>query len=98
MSFRTVNGAPYNLIGLPMPDALYDDDGLRLPATYANFLITPRSVLLPVYGQPAKDKVAEQMMKIVYPERKIHCIDCRSLIKQHGSLHCMTMQLPVFRH
>ncbi|MCM1449506.1 MAG: agmatine deiminase family protein [Clostridiales bacterium] len=96
--FLTPGGGRYNLIGLPLPDAIYDEDGYRLPATYANFLITPHSVLLPIYGQPAKDRVARQMMKIVYPDRQIHCVDCRSLIRQHGSLHCMTMQLPVFLH
>ena len=96
MAMTTVDGLPYNLIGLPMPYPIYDAEGERLPATYANFLITPTSVLLPVYGQEQKDKLAEQMMKIVYPDREIHCINCVSLIQQHGSLHCMTMQLPCF--
>lgn len=94
MEMRTAQGEPYHLVGLPLPHPVYDEDGQRLPATYANFLITPRSVLLPVYGQPDKDLLAEQMMKIVYPDREIITIDCNSLIKQHGSLHCMTMQLP----
>lgn len=94
LQLRTVNGDPYNLIGLPMPSPIYDEDGNRLPATYANFLITPRSVLLPVYGQPKNDMLAQQMMKIVFHDREIHPIDCTSLIQQHGSLHCMTMQIP----
>lgn len=90
----TADGRSYNLIGLPLPDAIYDEDGNRLPATYANFLITPRTVLLPAYNQPAKDFLARQMMKIVFPEREIISVDCNALIKQHGSLHCVTMQIP----
>lgn len=96
MELTTANGQPYNLIGLPMPHPIYDEEGERLPATYANFLITPTSVLLPVYGQEKNDRLAEQMMRIVYPDREIHCINCTSLIQQHGSLHCMTMQMPYF--
>lgn len=94
MTLTTDSGQPYHLVGLPLPSPIYDEDGQRLPATYANFLITPSSVLLPVYGQPHKDKLAEQIMKIVFPDRKIHCINCTSLIQQHGSLHCITMQIP----
>ncbi|MBD5226116.1 MAG: agmatine deiminase family protein [Bacteroidales bacterium] len=91
---RTEEGLPYNLIGLPLPDAIYDEDGERLPATYANFLVTPASVLMPVYGQPDNDRLALQMLQVAYPDREIRCVDCRALIRQHGSLHCATMQLP----
>jgi len=98
MGFRTCDGRPYHLVGLPMPHPIYDYDGLRLPATYANFLITPTSVLLPVYGQEQKDMLAENILKNVFPDRKIHTINCTTLIQQHGSLHCMTMQLPFFEH
>ncbi len=94
MAMRTSNGQPYNLIALPMPDPIYDEDGQRLPATYANFLITDTSVLLPVYGQPANDRLAAQIMNIAFPGRRILTVDCRPLIRQHGSLHCVTMQLP----
>lgn len=89
----TADGQPYNLIGLPLPDAIYDEDGERLPATYANFLITPRAVLMPIYGQPMNDELATQMMRIAFPDHKIVGIDCNALIRQHGSLHCVTMQL-----
>lgn len=92
--FRTQEGNPYNLIELPMPDAIYDEDGQRLPATYANYLITEDKIFLPIYGQPANDKLAEQTLKIAFPEHEIISINCRALIKQHGSLHCATMQLP----
>lgn len=92
-SMRTRKDLPYNLVGLPMPEPIFDEDNLRLPATYANFLITPKSILLPIYGQPANDRLAEMIMQAVFHDREIKCIDCRPLIRQHGSLHCVTMQL-----
>lgn len=91
---RTIDGKPYNLIGLPLPAPIHDPDGERLPATYANFLITPRAVLMPVYGQPRNDEMAAQMLSIAFPGHEILTVDCRPLIRQHGSLHCATMQIP----
>ena len=92
LALRRENGMPYNCIALPLPDAIYDEDGERLPATYANFLILNDAVLVPIYGQKRKDELALQMMKIVFPNHEIVGIDCNALIKQHGSLHCVTMQ------
>lgn len=91
---RTAEGNPYHLIGLPLPDAVYDADGTRLPATYANFLITPRAVFLPTYAQPRKDRMAADMLSMVFIDRPVVPVDCRALIRQHGSLHCATMQVP----
>lgn len=91
---RTRAGNPFNLIELPLPSPIYDENGMQLPATYANYLVSPDMICLPVYGQPANDLLAEQTLKIVYPDHKIIPVDCRALIKQHGSLHCVTMQLP----
>ena len=54
--FRQANGEPYELVPLPWPDAVYAEDGQRLPATYANFLIINGAVLLPVYGVPQDDE------------------------------------------
>lgn len=90
--FRTIQGNTYRLIPLPMADAVYYD-GDRLPATYANFLIINGAVLMPTYASP-KDKIAKQQLQIAFPDREIIGIDCLSLIKQHGSLHCITMQFP----
>ncbi len=92
--FTNADGEPFNLIELPLPDPVSDEDGMRLPATYANYLVLEKAVLLPVYNQPMNDRLAEQMLQIVYPERKIIPVDCRALIQQHGSLHCATMQIP----
>lgn len=85
----------YNLIPLPMADPVFDEDGLRLPATYANFLIINGAVLVPTYNSP-KDEIAKQQLQKAFPEREIIGIDCTALIKQHGSLHCVTMQYPQF--
>lgn len=93
--FRTQEGNPYNLIGLPLPEPIFDEDGNRLPATYANYLVFNEAVLLPTYNQKENDSLAEQMIRIAYPDHKVIPVDCRPLIKQHGSLHCMTMQLPL---
>lgn len=93
-ALRTPDGMPYNLIALPLPDAIYDDEGERLPATYANFLILDRSILMPSYGQVKKDLLASQILRVAFPDHEVRMIDCRPLIKQHGSLHCVTMQLP----
>lgn len=93
-TFTNADGEPYNLVELPLPDPIFDDEGHRLPATYANYLVLEHAVLLPVYGQSLNDKLAEDMLRIVYPDREIVTIDCRALVQQHGSLHCATMQIP----
>jgi agmatine/peptidylarginine deiminase len=92
--FRRADGLPYNLIELPLPDAVFDEDGQRIPATYANFLILNDAVLVPTYNQPRKDELALKIMKIAFEDKEIVGIDCSALIKQHGSLHCVTMQFP----
>jgi agmatine deiminase len=90
---RTLAGQPYRLLPLPWPAACFDDAGHRLPATYANFLVINGAVLAPVYGQPT-DNGALAMIGLAFPGREVIGIDCRPLITQHGSLHCITMQLP----
>lgn len=83
----------YELIPLPLPPACHDDDGHRLPATYANFLIINDAVLVPVYGE-ATDVIALERLTAAFPDRQVEGVNCRELIRQHGSLHCVTMQLP----
>ena len=94
-SLRTADGQPYRLLALPMPDAICDDDGSRLPATYANFLVTNEKVLVPTYGQEENDRQAISTIARAFPDRKMVGIDSRSIIRQHGSIHCCTMQLPL---
>lgn len=84
----------YRLLPLPWPKAKFDADGNRLPATYANFLIINNAVLVPVYNDPPNDAAALTTVKKAFPGREIIGIDCSALILQHGSLHCVTMQIP----
>ncbi len=92
-SLRAPDGSPYRLRPLPFPGIHRDSNGRRLPASYANFLITNHAVLLPVYGVPA-DRQAESLLADSFPARRIVPIDCRALIQQNGSLHCLSMQFP----
>ena len=82
------------LLPLPWPAAKFDADGNRLPATYANFLIINGAVLVPLYHDPENDAAALAAVKTAFPDREIIGIDCSTLILQHGSLHCVTMQIP----
>ena len=91
---RTAAGEPYRMLALPSPAPIYDEDGERLPATYANFLVINGAVLYPTYAQPANDALAAEVLATAFPGREIVGVDCRALIKQHGSLHCVTMQYP----
>lgn len=92
---RTLENKPFKLIELPLPDAIYDkESGERLPATYCNYLVTDEAVLVPSYRHPKKDEEARQIVASVFPNRKVINVDCSALIRQHGSLHCATMQIP----
>ena len=77
------------LIKLPMTKALYYDDE-RLPATYANFLFVNGAVLVPTYGVK-EDEEALKIFRENFTNRDIVPIDCSTLVRQHGSLHCVTM-------
>lgn len=92
--FRTAEGFSYNLVELPLPDPVLDPDGSRLPATYANYLVANGVIFMPTYAQPDKDELAMRSIRIAYPEHKVVGVDCRTLLRQHGSLHCATMQIP----
>lgn len=91
-SAKQADGTAYRLIPLPLPSAIYNKDGDRLPATYANFLIIEGAVLLPVYGVQ-EDHLAIERMIEAFPNHMIQPIYCRPIIEQHGSLHCLTMQI-----
>lgn len=92
-ALRTADGQPYRLVALPLPAAMHDEDGKRLPAGYPNFLIINGAVLVPVYGVP-QDEGALAALRPCFPDRDVIGIDCRWLIRQYGSLHCVTMQIP----
>lgn len=91
-AFRTADGKPFTLLPLPWPSAKYDADGERLPATYANFLISNGVVLVPTY-EDEKDALALSQLTLAFPEHTVVGINCLALIEQHGSLHCISMHL-----
>ena len=93
LTLRTDDGKPYRLMALPSPSPIYDE-GERLPATYANFLIINGAVLMPTYRQPENDAKAKDILAQAFPDRQIVAIDACTAIRQHGSIHCLTMQFP----
>ena len=109
-TFRQADGNAYTLYPLPMPTPIYADTtngqlltaeeaaqhshAERLPATYANFLILNEAILYPTYGQPENDEQARGVLQRAFPKYDLVGIDCPVLSKQHGSLHCVTMQYP----
>ncbi len=93
-SFTDYQGQAYKLVPLPMAEPCFSEEGHRLPATYANFLIINGVVLLPFYGNKQLDQQAFSQMQIAFPNHEIIAINCRPIVEQYGSLHCLTMQLP----
>jgi len=91
-ALRTRDGRPYRLFPLPWPKPIVDE-GRRLAASYANFLVIDGAVLVPAYGDDA-DAAAARIIGQAFPGREIVPVPCRPLIWQNGSLHCITMQLP----
>lgn len=99
-SFRQKNGKPYKLIRLPFVSAIYEasDDSAssdkkeRLPASYANFLFVNGGLLVPTYDDK-NDKKAIEILSNALPHLRVVGVNARTLIKWHGSLHCITMQL-----
>jgi len=91
-ALRTADGQAYRLQGLPWAGPIFDD-GRRLAASYANYLIVNGAVVIPAYGDPA-DAEAARAVAAAHPGREVIAVPCRPLIWQNGSLHCLTMQLP----
>jgi agmatine/peptidylarginine deiminase len=91
-ALRTLDGNPYRLFPLPWAKPVIDD-GRRLAASYANFLIVNGAVLMPAYDDPS-DTIAASVLANAFPDHEIVPVPCRPLIWQNGSLHCLTMQLP----
>ena len=90
-TFKTINGTPYNLVALPFTEPKYKNTN-RLPASYANFLITNKAVIVPTY-QDKQDKIAIETLKTIFPNREIIPIPSLKLIEQGGSVHCSSMQV-----
>jgi agmatine deiminase len=88
-------GRPLNVVKLPMPRPVFYD-GQRLPASYANFYIANKRVLVPTFNDPA-DRQAQQILSRLFPEREVTGIHCLDLVLGLGTLHCMTQQQPARR-
>lgn len=86
-------GKPFKLIALPMPDRVDDAEGRRLPASYANFLITNGLLLVPVFGH-ANDARAEAVLRAVFPGRTVVPMPCEPMVHGLGTLHCASQQQP----
>lgn len=90
---RARDGRPFEVKSLPMPSPVLCD-GERLPASYANYLVINRAVLLPVFRQPAGDGLAAEVLRDCFPDREIIPIDCVDLVLGLGALHCISQQQP----
>jgi agmatine deiminase len=86
------DGSPLRIETLPMPEPVYFD-GQRLPASYANFYIANKLVLVPTFND-ASDRTALNTLAGLFLDRKIVGIPCRDLVLGLGTLHCMTQQQP----
>ncbi len=90
---HVADGRPLRVVELPMPAPLYRD-GQRLPASYANFYVGNRVVLLPTFNCPA-DEEAAAILARCFPGRRIVSLDCRDVVVGLGTFHCLTQQVPV---
>ena len=92
---RDASGRPFDIVELPMPRPIAYD-GQRLPATYMNFYFVNRALLVPVFGQPARDRKALSSLQARLPDREVVGVSCRALIWGLGAIHCLTQQQPEF--
>lgn len=86
------DGNLFNVIRLPMPGVV-EENSLRLPASYANFYIGNKTVLLPIFNVP-NDKRAQSILQNLFPDREVVPLPCRELLMGFGGLHCITQQQP----
>ncbi len=90
---RAPSGRKFRIAELPMPAPLYCE-GVRLPASYANFLVINGAVLVPSFRQPRRDAEARDVLGACFPGREIVPIDCVELVWGLGTLHCISQQQP----
>lgn len=92
LGMRDQDNRPLTVVTIPMPEPV-EYDGQRLPASYANFYIGNRAVLVPIF-QCAEDRRALTIFQELFPDRRIVGIDCRELVIGLGGIHCITQQQP----
>ena len=90
---RDAHGRPFEIVELPMPRPV-SYDGQRLPATYMNFYFVNGALLVPTFGQAARDRRALSILQRLMPKRRVVGVDCRALIWGLGAIHCLTQQQP----
>jgi len=91
-TIKADDGIPLEVRTFPMPPRV-DQEGRRLPASYANFYIANKVILLPVFRSP-KDKTAYEIIQNCFPDRRIVPIECTQLVWGLGAFHCLTQQQP----
>ena len=96
-AFRTFEDEPFTIHTIALPEACETQDWRlpHLPASYVNFLIINGAVLVPPFRQPENDKAALKQIGELFPGREAIGIDCLDLVKEGGSLHCISQQQPV---
>ena len=92
---RDQDGRAVDGVELPMPRPVVIE-GQRVPATYMNFYFVNGALLVPTFGQPARDREALALLQARLPGRKVIGVDCRALIWGLGAIHCLTQQQPHF--
>ncbi|MGE0815074.1 MAG: agmatine/peptidylarginine deiminase [Vicinamibacterales bacterium] len=90
---RDANGGSFTVVELPMPRPVVHE-GLRLPATYVNFLFVNGGLLVPTFGDRLRDRRALDVLQRALPRRRVVGVDCRALIWGLGAIHCLTQQQP----
>lgn len=91
---RNKQGEPFHVVELPLPaEKMFLEDGMRLPATYANFYICNGAVIVPIYGD-VNDQKALDVIKSVFPKHEVIGLPSRFIITGGGSFHCLTQQQP----
>lgn len=92
LSAKNLHGNPFQIFILPTPAPVIDE-GLRLPASYANFLIARKKVIVPIFDDP-NDKRALATLQKLFPDRQVIGVNCRALVWGLGTIHCLTQQVP----
>jgi agmatine deiminase len=87
------DGNPLNIIKLPMPTNLIDEEFTLLPASYTNFYIGNTKILMPTFNDK-NDTVALDILQKLFPDRKVVGIDCTYLVNGYGTIHCISQQQP----
>ena len=95
LAARDQDGKPLQVIQIPMPDVV-EQQGQRLPASYANFYFVNGALLVPIFGEANRDREALSILKSHLPGRKVIGIDCKDLIWGLGAIHCLTQQQPAW--